>query len=55
MLKRRAMAAAVAAAVGDHIPAPVSSSCLDILPKTGQGVKRVRLESSWYGTGTGDG
>ena len=30
------MAAAVAAAVGDHIPAPVSSSCLDILPKTGQ-------------------
>jgi len=35
MLKRRAMAAAVAAAVGDHIPAPVSSSCLDILPKTG--------------------
>ena len=40
------MAAAVAAAVGDHIPAPVSSSCLDILPKTGQGVKRVRLQSS---------
>ncbi|CAK9041728.1 unnamed protein product [Durusdinium trenchii] len=34
MLKRRAMAAAVAAAVGD-IPAPLSSSCLDILPKTG--------------------
>jgi len=34
MLKRRAMAAAVAVAVGD-IPAPPSSSCLDILPKTG--------------------
>ena len=34
MLKRRAMAAAVAAAVGD-IPAPMSSSCLDILPMVG--------------------
>ena len=34
MLKRRAMAAAVAVAVGD-IPAPPSSSCLDMLPKTG--------------------
>eukprot|EP00435_Cladocopium_sp_Y103_P070899 s320_g36.t1 len=33
-LKRRALAAAVAVAVGD-IPAPPSSSCLDILPKTG--------------------
>ena len=38
MLKRRAMAAAVAVAVGD-IPAPPSSSCLDILPKTGAAAK----------------
>ena len=32
------MAAAVAVAVGD-IPAPPSSSCLDILPKTGAAAK----------------
>ena len=47
MLKRRAMAAAVAVAVGD-IPAPPSSSCLDILPKTGAANWMFHLAEALY-------